>query len=46
MHGAVSKDLQNMKMKADEVVKAPSPERLMVAIVGATGAGQSTKRWP
>lgn len=39
-HGLVSKDLQNMISKADEAIKPPTPERRMVAMVGATGAGK------
>jgi hypothetical protein len=38
-HASVSESLQNMKLKIDEAVEPPEPERLMIAMVGATGAG-------
>lgn len=39
-HRSVSSDLRNIKSKADEAVVPLTPERLMVAMVGATGAGK------
>jgi hypothetical protein len=38
-HTDVSKELQNMQSKAHEGVKVPVPDRVMVALVGGTGAG-------
>jgi hypothetical protein len=39
-HASVSESLQNMKVKIDEAVEPPEPERLMIVMVGATGAGK------
>jgi hypothetical protein len=39
-YSSFSKDLQNIKSKADDAVVPLAPERLMVAMVGATGAGK------
>lgn len=39
-HSSVSKELQNMQWKAQEAMKVPVPERVMVALVGGTGAGK------
>lgn len=47
-HSSVSETLQNMKPKLDEAVQPPTPERLMVAMVGVTGAGKRSipvSRW-
>jgi hypothetical protein len=38
-HTDVGKELQNMQSKAHEGVKVPVPDRVMVALVGGTGAG-------
>lgn len=40
-HASVSKELQNMVFKADALQKLPVPEKMMVALVGATGDGVS-----
>jgi ABC-type glutathione transport system ATPase component len=40
-HASVSKELQNMLAKAEEAMELPVPERVMVALVGGTGAGKS-----
>ena len=42
-HSSVSETLQNMKAKLDEAVQPPNPEQLMVAMVGATGAGKTSR---
>jgi len=42
-HASVSDSLQNMKLKIDEAVEPPEPERLMIAMVGATGAGKISR---
>lgn len=39
-HSSVSKELQNMQWKAQEAMKLPVPERVMVALVGSTAAGK------
>jgi hypothetical protein len=39
-HAHASKELQNMQLKAREAVKLPTPDRVMVALVGGTGAGK------
>jgi flagellar biosynthesis GTPase FlhF len=39
-HSSASEHLRNLLLKADEAVVPPTPERLMVAMVGATGAGK------
>jgi ABC-type glutathione transport system ATPase component len=36
----ISKELQNMQSKAVEAVKLHVPDRVMVALVGGTGAGK------
>jgi hypothetical protein len=38
-HSSVSKELRNMQCKAQEAMKVPVPDRVMVALVGGTGAG-------
>jgi flagellar biosynthesis GTPase FlhF len=40
-HISASSHLQNMKSKAEEAMLPPTPKRLMVAMVGATGAGKT-----
>ena len=39
-HSSVSKELQNMQWKAQEAMKLPVPDRVMVALVGSTAAGK------
>jgi len=41
-HSSASEHLQSMKLKVDEAVMPPTPERLLVAIMGATGAGKTS----
>ena len=41
-HSFASEHLQSMKLKADEAIIPPKPERIMVAMVGATGAGKTS----
>lgn len=42
-HAHVSKELQNMQAKAREAIKLPTPDRVMVALVGGTGAGEHSE---
>jgi hypothetical protein len=39
-HSSASKELQNMQWKAQEAMKLPVPDRVMVALVGGTAAGK------
>ncbi|GAB7327258.1 hypothetical protein MBLNU13_g11149t1 [Cladosporium sp. NU13] len=41
-HASVSKEARNMLSKAEEAMKLPVPERVMVALLGNTGAGKSS----
>lgn len=42
-HAHISKELQNMQTKAREAVRLPTPDRVMVALVGGTGAGKESE---
>lgn len=39
-HASVSKELRNMQQKDQEAMKVPVPDRVMVALVGSTAAGE------
>ena len=40
-HSFVSEGLQNIKLRADAATKPPTPEHIMVAMVGPTAAGKT-----
>lgn len=42
-HSFVSDGLQNIKCRADAALKPPTPEHIMVAMVGATAAGKTPR---